>query len=145
MPSGAKLEVLVRGPNRHAGYWKAPDLTRRRSTRRDFYLIGDAVKFADAARPELGCSSMAASAEDFKAKFRYLGQRRHAARRRHIGACAVGAENRRHRPWRRRGALSGVSNIRPAGRKPVCPDSAGANEVIGHEKVRAAIAASLQG
>jgi feruloyl-CoA synthase len=64
--SGDKLEVRVRGPNVTPGYWKAPDLTAKAFDEEGFYLIGDAVTFADPARPELGLFFDGRVAEDFK-------------------------------------------------------------------------------
>ncbi|EHR06387.1 feruloyl-CoA synthase [Bradyrhizobium sp. WSM471] len=64
--SGDKLEVRVRGPNVTPGYWKAPELTRQAFDDEGFYLIGDAVKFADAKRPERGLFFDGRVAEDFK-------------------------------------------------------------------------------
>ncbi|MBI5320382.1 feruloyl-CoA synthase [Bradyrhizobium sp.] len=66
VPSGDKLEVRVRGPNVTPGYWKAPELTRQAFDEEGFYLIGDAVKFADPAHPELGLFFDGRVAEDFK-------------------------------------------------------------------------------
>jgi feruloyl-CoA synthase len=63
---GDKLEVRVRGPNVTPGYWKAPDLTAEAFDADGFYLIGDAVSFADSARPELGLFFDGRVAEDFK-------------------------------------------------------------------------------
>jgi feruloyl-CoA synthase len=64
--SGDKLEVRVRGPNVTPGYWKAPELTAQAFDAEGFYLIGDAVTFADPARPELGLFFDGRVAEDFK-------------------------------------------------------------------------------
>lgn len=64
--SGDKLEVRVRGPNVTPGYWKAPELTQQAFDEEGFYLIGDAVKFADPARPERGLFFDGRVAEDFK-------------------------------------------------------------------------------
>ena len=66
VPSGDKLEVRVRGPNVTPGYWKAPELTAQAFDEEAFYLIGDAVTFADPARPELGLFFDGRVAEDFK-------------------------------------------------------------------------------
>ena len=66
VPSGDKLEVRVRGPNVTPGYWKAPEQTRAAFDGDGFYLIGDAVKLADPARPELGLFFDGRVAEDFK-------------------------------------------------------------------------------
>jgi len=64
--SGDKLEVRVRGPNVTPGYWKAPELTKQAFDDEGFYLIGDAVKLADSARPERGLFFDGRVAEDFK-------------------------------------------------------------------------------
>ncbi|MBR1134081.1 feruloyl-CoA synthase [Bradyrhizobium iriomotense] len=64
--SGDKLEVRVRGPNVTPGYWKAPELTKQAFDEEGFYLIGDAVKLADSARPERGLFFDGRVAEDFK-------------------------------------------------------------------------------
>ncbi|MCK1393446.1 feruloyl-CoA synthase [Bradyrhizobium sp. 1] len=64
--SGDKLEVRVRGPNVTPGYWKAPELTKQAFDEEGFYLIGDAVKLADAERPERGLFFDGRVAEDFK-------------------------------------------------------------------------------
>ena len=66
VPSGDKLEVRVRGPNVTPGYWKAPELTAQAFDADGFYLIGDAVTFADPAHPELGLFFDGRVAEDFK-------------------------------------------------------------------------------
>jgi feruloyl-CoA synthase len=66
VPSGDKLEVRVRGPNVTPGYWKAPELTAQAFDAEGFYLIGDAVTFADAERPERGLFFDGRVAEDFK-------------------------------------------------------------------------------
>src|ERR1700730_5357448 len=48
----------------------------------------------------------------FQAQFRHLGQRRHAACRRHRRAGAAGAGHRHRGPWRRSRALFGISEHR---------------------------------
>ena len=66
VPSGEKLEVRVRGPNVTPGYWKAPELTAKAFDDEGFYRIGDAVKFAEADRPERGLFFDGRISEDFK-------------------------------------------------------------------------------
>ena len=66
VPAGDKLEVRVRGPNVTPGYWKAPEQTAKAFDSDGFYLMGDAMAFADAARPELGLFFDGRVAEDFK-------------------------------------------------------------------------------
>jgi feruloyl-CoA synthase len=66
VPSGDKLEVRVRGPNVTPGYWKAPEQTAKAFDSDGFYRMGDAMAFADGARPELGLFFDGRVAEDFK-------------------------------------------------------------------------------
>ncbi len=66
VPAADKLEVRVRGPNVTPGYWKQPELTASAFDEEGFYLIGDAVEFADAARPERGLLFDGRVGEDFK-------------------------------------------------------------------------------
>jgi len=66
VPSGAKLELRVRGPNITPGYWKRPDLTAAAFDAEGFYKPGDAVRFADESAPEKGVIFDGRLAEDFK-------------------------------------------------------------------------------
>lgn len=66
LPTGAKLEVRVRGSHVTPGYWKRPDLTASNFDEEGFYRIGDAVRFVDPDRPELGLLFDGRVAEDFK-------------------------------------------------------------------------------
>ena len=66
VPNGDKLEVRVRGPNVTPGYWRRPDLTAAHFDDEGFYRIGDAVRFVDQDRPELGLLFDGRVAEDFK-------------------------------------------------------------------------------
>ncbi|MEW5424894.1 feruloyl-CoA synthase [Amorphus sp. 3PC139-8] len=66
LPSAGKLEIRVRGPNVTPGYWKHPELTGKAFDEEGFYLTGDAVKFADDARPEAGLFFDGRITEDFK-------------------------------------------------------------------------------
>jgi feruloyl-CoA synthase len=133
----------VRGPNVMPGYWKAPELTAQAFDAEGFYLIGDAMKFADAARPELGLFFDGRVAEDFKLNsgtWVSVGMLRVAG----IAALAPLAQDI---------VLSGHGRdevrflIFP--NVPACrayaglPDSASVEEVIGHDEVRGAIAQGL--
>jgi feruloyl-CoA synthase len=66
VPAAGKLEARVRGPNVTPGYWQREDLTRAAFDDEGFYRIGDALKFADPARPEQGLVFDGRVAEDFK-------------------------------------------------------------------------------
>jgi feruloyl-CoA synthase len=143
VPSGNKLEVRVRGPNVTPGYWKAPDLTAQAFDADGFYLIGDAVTFADRDRPERGLFFDGRLAEDFKldsgtwvsvGSLRVAGIAALAPLAQDIvvtghGGDAVGFLVFPNLPACR--ALAGL------------PESAGAEEVIAAAKVRAAIAQGL--
>lgn len=65
-PSGAKLEIRVRGPNITPGYWKRPDLTAAAFDDEGFYRPGDAVRFSDPGDPTKGVEFDGRLAEDFK-------------------------------------------------------------------------------
>ena len=64
--SGDKQEVRVRGPNVTPGYLKREELTQAAFDAEGFYLIGDAVRFADPVDPGLGLTFDGRVAEDFK-------------------------------------------------------------------------------
>ncbi|MCE9580752.1 MAG: AMP-binding protein, partial [Deltaproteobacteria bacterium] len=66
VPSGAKLEVRVKGPSVMRGYLDEPALTAAAFDDEGFYRIGDAVRFADPDRPEAGLCFDGRIAEDFK-------------------------------------------------------------------------------
>src|SRR5690349_19327417 len=66
VPSGAKLEIRVRGPNVTPGYWKRPDLTAAAFDEDGFYKPGDAVRLADPGDPDKGVVFDGRLAEDFK-------------------------------------------------------------------------------
>jgi feruloyl-CoA synthase len=65
-PNGSKLEVRVKGPNITPGYYKQPELTAKAFDEDGFYLIGDAVRFVDPSKPELGLLFDGRVTEDFK-------------------------------------------------------------------------------
>lgn len=67
--SGAQagsFEIRVRGPNITPGYFKRPSLSAQAFDDDGFYITGDAVRFADPARPEAGLIFGGRIAEDFK-------------------------------------------------------------------------------
>lgn len=143
VPSGDKLEVRVRGPNVTPGYWKAPELTAQAFDADGFYLIGDAVKFADPDRPELGLFFDGRVAEDFKLNsgtwvsvgtLRVAGITALAPLAQDIVVTGHGGDHVRFLVF---------PNIIACRAHAGLPDSADASEVIGHDKVRAAIAEGL--
>src|SRR5438034_9228830 len=66
LPAAGKLEARVRGPNVTPGYWGRDDLTKAAFDEEGYYRIGDALKFADPEKPELGLAFDGRIAEDFK-------------------------------------------------------------------------------
>jgi len=66
VPAAGKLEARVKGPNVTPGYYGRDDLTRAAFDEEGYYRIGDALKFADPKKPELGFAFDGRIAEDFK-------------------------------------------------------------------------------
>ncbi|WP_342735725.1 feruloyl-CoA synthase [Bradyrhizobium sp. B117] len=141
--SGDKLEVRVRGPNVTPGYWKAPGLTKQAFDDEGFYLIGDAVKLADSARPERGLFFDGRVAEDFKLNsgtwvsvgtLRVAGIAALAPLAQDIVVTGHGGDEVRFLVFPNVAACRAHAGL---------PETAGVNEVLGHEKVRAAIAQGL--
>jgi len=143
VPSGDKLEVRVRGPNVTPGYWKAPELTAQAFDADGFYLIGDAVTLADPDRPEFGLFFDGRVAEDFKLNsgtwvsvgtLRVAGISALSPLAQDIVVSGHGGDQVRFLVF---------PNIAACRAQAGLADSADASEVIGHDKVRAGIAAGL--
>jgi feruloyl-CoA synthase len=143
VPSGDKLEVRVRGPNVTPGYWKAPELTAQAFDAEGFYLIGDAVTFADPARPELGLFFDGRVAEDFKLNsgtwvnvgtLRVAGIAALAPLAQDIVVTGHGGDELRFLVF---------PNIAACRAHAGLSDNADVKDVIDHEKVRGAIAQGL--
>jgi feruloyl-CoA synthase len=141
--SGDKLEVRVRGPNVTPGYWKAPELTAQAFDSEGFYLIGDAVTFADPARPELGLFFDGRVAEDFKLNsgtwvsvgtLRVAGIAALAPLAQDIVVTGHGCDEVRFLVFPNVAACRAHAGL---------PESADVKDVIGHDKVRGAIAQGL--
>jgi feruloyl-CoA synthase len=135
--------VRVRGPNVTPGYWKAPELTAKAFDGDGFYLIGDAVRFADPDRPERGLFFDGRIAEDFKLNsgtwvsvgtLRVAGIAALAPLGQDIVVTGHGRDHVRFLVFPNLAACRAQAGL---------ADSAGVDEVIGHEKVRAAIAQGL--
>ncbi|QDF40739.1 feruloyl-CoA synthase [Bradyrhizobium symbiodeficiens] len=141
--SGDKLEVRVRGPNVTPGYWKAPELTSQAFDEEGFYLIGDAVKLADSARPERGLFFDGRVAEDFKLN---SGTWVNVGTLRVAGIAALA-------PLAQDIVVSGhggdevrflvIPNIAACRIHAGLGETADVNEVLAHDKVRSAIAQGL--
>jgi feruloyl-CoA synthase len=143
VPSGDKLEVRVRGPNVTPGYWKAPELTAQAFDNEGFYLIGDAVTFADPERPELGLFFDGRVAEDFKLNsgtwvsvgtLRVAGIAALAPLAQDIVVAGHGGDEVRFLVF---------PNIAACRAHAGLADDASVDEVVRHDKVRAAIAQGL--
>ncbi|TPQ41546.1 feruloyl-CoA synthase [Bradyrhizobium guangdongense] len=141
--SGDKLEVRVRGPNVTPGYWKAPELTKQAFDEEGFYLIGDAVKFADAERPERGLFFDGRVAEDFKLNsgtwvsvgtLRVAGIAALAPLAQDIVVAGHGGDEVR---------FLVIPNIPACRAHAGLGENAAVSEVMGHDKVRSAIAEGL--
>jgi len=141
--SGDKLEVRVRGPNVTPGYWKAPELTKQAFDEEGFYLIGDAVKLADAERPERGLFFDGRVAEDFKLNsgtwvsvgtLRVAGIAALAPLAQDIVVTGHGGDEVRFMVF---------PNIAACRTHAGLPDTAAVNEVLAHDKVRTTIAQGL--
>jgi len=65
-PVGDKMEARIRGPNVTPGYWKRPDQTAAAFDEEGFYCLGDAFRWVDPARRELGFAFDGRITEDFK-------------------------------------------------------------------------------
>ncbi|GJI86945.1 feruloyl-CoA synthase [Duganella hordei] len=61
-----KYEARFRGPHVMPGYWRAPEASAAAFDDEGYYCSGDAVRFVDPARPELGLMFDGRIAEDFK-------------------------------------------------------------------------------
>src|SRR5437899_11563690 len=66
VPAAGKVEARVKGPNVTPGYYGRDDLTKAAFDEEGYYRIGDALKFADREKPELGLAFDGRIAEDFK-------------------------------------------------------------------------------
>src|SRR5882757_498089 len=143
VPSGDKLEVRVRGPNVTPGYWKAPDLTAQAFDDEGFYLIGDAVTFADPDRPDRGLFFDGRVAEDFKLNsgtwvsvgtLRVAGITALAPLVQDIVVTGHGGDEVRFLVF---------PNIAACRAHAGLPESADVKDVIDHDRVRGAIAQGL--
>ncbi|MDJ0931616.1 AMP-binding protein [Breoghania sp.] len=65
-PVNGKLEARLKGPNITSGYWRDTVNTTKAFDEEGFYRLGDALKFVDPARPDLGFFFDGRVAEEFK-------------------------------------------------------------------------------
>jgi feruloyl-CoA synthase len=65
-PNSGRLEIRARGTNITPGYWKRPDLTQEAFDEEGYFKTGDAGRFAEPGRPEMGLEFDGRLSEDFK-------------------------------------------------------------------------------
>jgi feruloyl-CoA synthase len=66
IPSSGKLEARVAGPTMMPGYWRDPEQTAKVFDADGYYMLGDALKFAEGEDPSKGFVFDGRVAEDFK-------------------------------------------------------------------------------
>ena len=144
VPNGAKLEVRVKGPTVTPGYLNDPKKTAEAFDDEGFYSLGDAAKFLDEAKPELGLVFDGRVTEDFKLSsgtWVSTGTLRADV----VAACTplvqdavvCGLDN----PYI---ALLAWPNIAAARKLAGLPDDAAPQEVVSHPKVAEHLRTALQ-
>jgi len=143
-PSGAKMELRVRGPNVTPGYWRRSDATAESFDEDGFFKMGDAGKFADEEEPEKGLVFDGRTAENFKlmsGTWVHVGDLRMAV----ISACA---------PLIQDAVVTGHDREEigllifpnPAGLRELVPDATSETplgDLVAHPEVRKAFEAKL--
>lgn len=66
VPAEGKLEVRIKGPNVTPGYWRNPEMTAKAFDEEGFYMLGDALRFAEDGNPWKGFFFDGRIAENFK-------------------------------------------------------------------------------
>jgi feruloyl-CoA synthase len=66
VPNQGKLEARLKGPSIMPGYWRQPELTAKAFDEEGYYMLGDALRFVNVERPELGFVFDGRVSEDFK-------------------------------------------------------------------------------
>jgi feruloyl-CoA synthase len=66
VPQGSKLEARVKGPGITPGYLNQAEKTAQAFDEEGFYLLGDALRFFDPEKPELGLAFDGRLSEEFK-------------------------------------------------------------------------------
>lgn len=66
VPVEDKLEVRIKGPNVTPGYWRNPTMTAEAFDDEGFYMLGDALRFAEDGNPWKGFFFDGRIAENFK-------------------------------------------------------------------------------
>ena len=144
VPNGAKLEVRVKGPTVTPGYLNDPKKTAEAFDEEGFYSLGDAAKFLDENKPELGLVFDGRVTEDFKLSsgtWVSTGTLRADA----VAACTPLVQDAvvcgLDKPYI---ALLAWPNIAGARKVAGLPDDADPQSVISHPKVVEHLRAALQ-
>jgi len=66
VPNGTKLEARIKSPSVMPGYWRQRDLTAEAFDEEGYYMLGDAMAFADPDDPSAGLLFDGRVKEDFK-------------------------------------------------------------------------------
>ncbi|MEA2861632.1 MAG: feruloyl-CoA synthase [Methylobacteriaceae bacterium] len=66
VPNSGRLEIRARGHNITPGYWKRPDLTEKAFDEEGYFKTGDAGRFAEPDKAEMGLEFDGRLSEDFK-------------------------------------------------------------------------------
>jgi len=66
VPTADSFEVRVKGPNITPGYWRQPELNHAAFDDEGYYIIGDAVRFAEPGNPAAGLAFDGRIGENFK-------------------------------------------------------------------------------
>ena len=144
VPNGAKLEVRVKGATITPGYLNDPKKTAEVFDEEGFYSLGDAARFLDERKPELGLVFDGRVTEDFKLSsgtWVSTGTLRADA----VAACTPLIQDAvvcgLDKPYI---ALLAWPNIAAARKIAGLADDAAPQEAIAHPKVAAHLCAALQ-
>jgi feruloyl-CoA synthase len=66
VPNGTKLEARIKSPSVMPGYWRQPDMTLEAFDEEGYYMLGDAMRFADPDDASAGLLFDGRVKEDFK-------------------------------------------------------------------------------
>jgi feruloyl-CoA synthase len=144
VPRGDRIEARVRGPNVTPGYYDRPELTAGCFDEEGFFKTGDAVRFVDPDRPELGLSFDGRLGENFKlttATWVHVGSLRLKA----IEALAPVAQDvviAGH--GRDQVGFLIVPRLDECRRASGLPEGAALGDILGHPSVRLCVASGLR-
>lgn len=141
VPNAGKLEVRVKGVNVTPGYFRNAEKTAEAFDEEGFYKLGDAVKFVDPERPEKGLAFDGRTVEEFKlasGTWVSAGAVRVAA----VAACG-GALSDAVVCGLNRDEIGLLGFLNLAWCQRLVGEALGAEELVRHPKVQAAVKAGL--